>query len=179
MSRVFTKPFAHPEKFQGLLPVLWRREDDTIYAVPQRTKSLAHVVPESAIVKRQPINGLDTDDVARYVAALDDPTLPADVMTWPDPNHGHLDTTLHPGQVLSIQTTYDKGWIAQANGKPVEVTRDGIGLSVVHAPCDGPCSIDFAFDGGFERHLFHALSWITIVALLLGGFFAHRKGKLI
>lgn len=179
MSRVFTKPFAHPEKFQGILPVLWHQEDDTVYAVPQRTNSLAHVVPESAIVKRQPVNGLDTDDVAHYVAALDDPTLPADVMTWPDPNHGHVDTTLHPGQVLSIQTTYDQGWIARANGKPAQVTRDGIGLSVVHAPCDGPCSIDFIFDGGFERHFFRALSWITMVALLLGGWIAHRRGKLL
>jgi hypothetical protein len=183
-SRVATKPFVHPYKFEGVLPVLWHEEDDTIYGVPQRTKSLAHVVSESAIVQRQPIHGLDTDEVARYVAALDDPTLPADVMTWTDPNHadpnhGHIDTTLHPGQVLSIQTTYDKGWIARANGKPAEVTRDGIGLSVIHAPCDGPCSIDFVFTGGFERHFFNAVSSITIFALLLGGFFAYRKGKLV
>ena len=60
MSRLADKPFNHPEKFAGVLPVLWHEEDDTIYAIPQRTKSLAHVVPESAIVIRQPINGLDT-----------------------------------------------------------------------------------------------------------------------
>lgn len=178
-TRVATQPFVHPEKFQGVLPVLWREEDDTIYALPQRTKSLAHVVPESAIVQRQPVNGLDTDETARYIAALDDAALPADVMTWPDPNHGHLDTTLHPGQVLSIQSTYDKGWIAQANGHPAPVTRDGLGLSVVHASCDGPCSIDFVFDGGFERHFFRALSWITILALLLGGFIAYRRRALV
>jgi len=179
MSRVHTKPFVHPEKFQGVLPVLWHEEDDTIYGVPERTKSLAHVVPESAIVKRQPVHGLDTDEVARYVAALDDPSLPADVMTWPDPNHGHIDTTLHPGQVLSIQSTYDRGWIARANGKPAKVTRDGIGLSVVHAPCDGPCSIDFVYEGGFERHFFRAVSWIVFFAGLLGGVIAYRRRTLV
>ena len=31
-------PFIHPYKFDGVLPVLWHEEDDTIYAVPQRTE---------------------------------------------------------------------------------------------------------------------------------------------
>jgi hypothetical protein len=174
MSRSDSKPFDHPRKFDGVLPVLWRIEDDTIYSVPERTKSLAHVVPESAIVKRQPIHGLDIDEVAGYVAALDDASLPADVMAWPDPNHGHIDTALRPGQVLSIQSTYDKGWIATANGKPAPVTRDAIGMSVVHAACDGACSIDFIFDGGFERKLCRALSLLTFLGGLAGAFVAYR-----
>ncbi len=178
MSRLGDKPFDHPRKFDGVLPVLWHEEDDTIYSVPQRTKSLAHVVPESAIVKRQPIHGLDTDEVAGYVAALDDASLPGDVMAWPDPNHGHIDTTLHPGQVLSIQSTYDKGWIATANGKPAPVTRDAIGLSVVHPACDGACSIDFIFDGGFERKLCRALSWLTFLGGLAGVVVALRRRRL-
>jgi hypothetical protein len=169
MSRLDAKPFNHPKKFEGVLPVLWHEEDDTIYGVPQRTKSLAHVVPESAIVKRKPIHGLDTEEVERYVGALNDASLPADVMVWPDPNHGHIDTMLHPGQVLSIQSTYDKGWIATANGKHAPVTRDEIGLSVVHAACDGACSIDFIFDGGFERKVCRALSLLTFLGGLGGG----------
>ncbi len=177
MSRLDSKPFDHPRKFDGVLPVLWHEEDDTIYSVPERTKSLAHVVPESAIVKRQPIHGLDTEEVAQYVAALDDPALPGDVMTWPDPNRGHIDTTLHPGQVLSIQSTYDKGWIATANGKPARVTRDAIGLSVVHPDCDGACSIDFIFDGGFERKLCRVLSGLTFAAGLVGAVVAIRRRK--
>jgi hypothetical protein len=179
MSRLNDKPFNHPEKFEGILPVLWHEEDDTIYAVPQRTKSLAHVVPESAIVKRKPIHGLDTEEVERYVAALDDASLPGDVMAWPDPNHGHIDTILHPGQVLSIQSTYDKGWIATANGKTASVTRDAIGMSVVHAECAGACSVDFIFDGGFERKLCRVLSWLTFLGGLAGGlvaFFRQRRG---
>jgi hypothetical protein len=178
MSRVATKPFVHPRKFQGVLRVLWHEEDDTIYAIPQRSASLAHVVRENDIVHSQPVNGLDTDELAHYVAALDDQSLPVDVMTWSDPNHGHISTTLHPGQVLSIQSTYDKGWIASANGKPAGVTRDAIGLSVVHPSCDGPCSIDFVFNDGVERHLFRALSWIMFTGLLGGGILLYRRGTL-
>jgi hypothetical protein len=177
-SRVQDKPFVHPYKFQGILPVLWHEEDDTIYAVPQRTESLAHVVPLSAIVNRQPLHGQDTDDVARYVAALDDASLPSAPMTWADPDHGRIQTTLHHDQVLSIQSTYDKGWIAVANGTPAEVTRDGIGLSVIHANCDGPCTVDFVFDGGLERKICRALSWLTAIGGIVGAFLAFRMRSL-
>ena len=142
-SRYYGDIFAQADKFEHILPVLWRAEKDTIYAIPQRTKSLAHVVPAEAIVKRQPINGLDTDEIAIYVAALDDSSLPAAPMTWRNPSHGHIEAALRAGQVLSIQNTYDKGWVALANGRRVEVTRDGIGLAVIHPDCDGECSVDF------------------------------------
>jgi hypothetical protein len=178
MSRVATKPFVHPRKFQGVLRVLWHEEDDTIYAIPQRSTSLAHVVRENDIVHSEPVNGLDTDELAHYVAALDDQLMPVDVMTWSGPNHGHIRTTLYPGQVLSIQSTYDKGWIASANGKPAGVTRDAIGLSVVHPSCNGPCSIDFVFNDGVERQLFRALSWMMLAGLLGGGIFVYRGGTL-
>ena len=38
------KPYAYPRKFDGVLPVLWRENDVTIYAVPRRSSSLADVV---------------------------------------------------------------------------------------------------------------------------------------
>jgi hypothetical protein len=177
-SRLYMNPFIHPYKFEGVLPVLWHEEDDTIYAIPQRTGSLAHVVPQNAIVKHEPINGLDTNEVERYVAALDDASLPGDEMAWLDPGHGRIQTTLHPGQALSIQTTYDKGWIALANGKPAEVSRDAIGLSVVHPDCDGACTVDFVFDGGLERKICRVLSFTTMVGAILGAFVAFKRRRL-
>jgi hypothetical protein len=178
-SRLYGEIFQHPHKFEGVLPVLWRDEEAVIYGIPQRTKSLAHVVPEGALVKRDPINGLDTSEVERYDAALDDPSLPDDVMEWPAPDRGHIQTTLHPGQALSIQVSYDSGWIAFANGRRTVVSRDGIGLSAVHAECDGPCTVDFIFDGGWQRKLYRALSGLTLLAGIAGWFasayFSRRK----
>lgn len=174
-SRVDGKPFNHPEKFQGRLAVLWHEEDDTIYAVPQRTKSLAHVVPLDAVVKRVPIHGLDVDEVDRYVAALDDPSFPADAMTWVSPTEGHLITTMSSHQVVSVQSTYDKGWRATANGHPVEVTPDGIGLTVIHSNCSGSCDVRLIFDGGLERRVCRGLSWSITVGLLGGAWIAFRR----
>jgi hypothetical protein len=177
-SRLYLSRFIHPYKFEGVLPVLWHEQDDTIYAIPQRTGSLAHVVPMNAIVKKEPINGLDTDQVARYVAALDDVSLPSAEMTWQDPGHGRILTTLHAGQALSIQSTYDKGWTATANGRPVEVSHDAIGLSVIHADCDGACTVEFVFDGGLERKICRALSITVTIAGMLGALVAFQRRRL-
>jgi hypothetical protein len=176
-SRLYGEIFHNPRKFDGVLPVLWREGKHTIYGVPQRTQSLARIVPEGAIVRRQPVNGIDTGDIARYVAALDDPSLPADEMKWPSQDQGHIETTLRPGQVLSMQTTYDPGWMAIANGKAAAVTKDGLGMSVIHADCDGPCTVDFTFDGGVERKICRALSGATLLAGLITGVFAFRKNR--
>ncbi|MBV8845448.1 MAG: hypothetical protein JO307_21785 [Bryobacterales bacterium] len=107
-------------------------------------------------------------ETARYVAALDDASLPPDVMEWPRPDRGHIGTTIRPGQVLSVQVSYDPGWLAFANGKQASVTRDGIGLSVIHPVCDGPCSIDFVFDGGPGRRWYWGVSGLTILVGLAG-----------
>lgn len=76
-STIPSKPFNNSKKFDGLLPVLWYEDDDTIFAIPQRTRSLGHIVPADAIVRDPPIHGLDIAESSRYVAALDDPALPA------------------------------------------------------------------------------------------------------
>jgi hypothetical protein len=177
-SRVNTKPFQHPYKFEGVLPVLWHEEDDTIYAVPQRTKSLAHVMAEGALVQTQPINGLDTGELSRYVAALDDPAFPDAPLIWRSTTDAQIRTTLHPGQVISVQQTFDKGWIATANGRPAKITRDALGMTVIHAACDGDCEVRFTFDGGLERKLCRAASWTAAIGALAGFWIARRRRKL-
>jgi hypothetical protein len=167
-SREYYKPFRNPGKFEGVLPVLWREEDDTIYAVPERSSSLAHVIPTSAVIRRPPAHGLDTEDVARFVAALDNPALPEAPLAWADPEHGHITSSVHPGQAVTVQVTYDRGWVAKANGRPAQIDRDGIGLMVLEPDCDGECGIDLTFDGGRERRICRAVSLLTMLAMLAG-----------
>src|SRR5665811_574626 len=73
-SSDYFKPFVHPHKFDGVLPLLWRDRGDSIYEVPSRTLSLAHVIPASAIVTRTPIHGLDIACLLYTSDAADDLT---------------------------------------------------------------------------------------------------------
>ena len=65
-SQEIYKDFTAPGKFEEILPEVWRSGDDVIYRVPG--ESLAHVMKRDALVKRPPVNGLDTKEIAVFVA---------------------------------------------------------------------------------------------------------------
>lgn len=165
-SREHYHPITNPRKFDGLLPVLWHDEDDTIFAVPQRSGSMAHVIPREALVTRQPVHGLDLDPARAYVAALDDPSLPLAGLKWNSPSRAVIDTTMNPGQLVSVQETWMPGWQARANGRPVRVFGDKLGLIVIDPNCGGPCHIDLSFGVTTEGWILRLLSlMVTFLAL--------------
>src|SRR5260221_13473532 len=76
------KPAHYPYLFQNRLPLLWQRDDDYIYGVPERAAGLARVVRSSDLVKHPPANGIDVVELRPFVAALDDSTRPMPRTTW-------------------------------------------------------------------------------------------------
>jgi hypothetical protein len=161
-------PFRNPRKFEGVLPVLWREGGDTIYRVPQRSLSLAHVIPASALAQRTPKHGLDVDPLVPYVAAIGDAGLPEAELRWHDLHSGVIRAPVHPGQVISVQITYDPGWRASVRGSQRPVDRDGLGMLVIRPECNGPCEIELFYDGGLERKITRALSWLVTIGVPLG-----------
>jgi hypothetical protein len=174
-SREFYHPIAHPHKFDGVLPVLWHDEDDTIFAVPQRSRSLAHVIPKEAVVAREPIHGLDVDPVRPYVAALEDPSLPLAEMRWEGTSRAVINAPIKPGQVLSVQVTWAPGWRASVDGRKIPLRKDAIGLMVLEPGCDGPCNIRLDYVATPEAWICRILSGLVtlgmIGALFRGGNF--------
>jgi hypothetical protein len=170
-SREHYHPIANPHKFDGLLPVLWHDEDDTIFAVPQRSGSMAHVIPREALVTRQPIHGLDLDPARAYVAALDDPSLPLARLNWTSPSRAVIDAGMTRGQLVSVQETWMNGWQATANGQAVRVFGDKLGLIVIDPNCSGPCHIDLSFglttEGWIVRGLSLTVTFLALMALVV------------
>src|SRR6478736_4038849 len=64
------QPFLKPHKFDGYLDELWRDGESVIYRVPW-SGSFAHVVPQSALPSRHPINALDVEPLLPLVAAIE------------------------------------------------------------------------------------------------------------
>jgi hypothetical protein len=159
-SREHYHPVVNPHKFDGLLPVLWHEEDDTIFRVPQRSTSMAHVIPRAAVVTRRPIHGLDLDPARAYVTALDDASLPLANLTWATPSRAAIQTSMNRGQVISVQETWMPGWRAEANGHQAMVHGDQLGLMVIEPDCDGACVVNLTFGVTAEV-------WICRVASLL------------
>jgi hypothetical protein len=165
-SSDFFKPVAHPRKFDGLLPRVWSEGDDSVYLVPRRSTSLAHVIPISAVISRRPVHGLDVAPLRPYVAALDDPAFPDAQLTWRDPTHGRIVTTIGPSQVISLQMNYDPGWRASAEGHALHVRPDRLGMTIIEPDRPGRRAIDLHFAGGPERAACSALGLVTGVTLL-------------
>ncbi len=160
-------PFVRPEKFEGVLPVLWRQDDTSVYAVNSRTRSLAHVIPADAVVTRRPVHGLDTAPAERYVQALDDTSLPLAELQWQSPDKGRINGSIGPGQVVAVQVTYDRGWTASSRGKNLAVKADALGLMVIDPAQTGEFHIDLAFTGGPQRKLLTFVS-LAAIAMLFG-----------
>jgi hypothetical protein len=168
------KPFVHPRKFDGVLPLLWREAGDSIYEVPSRSTSLAHVIPLAAVVERRPMHGLDTAPVQAYVAALDDPRYPLARFQWRGLGEADIEATVTPGQVVSVQITYERGWEAWANGRRQPLRGDAIGQLVIEPDCTGPCRISLRYTGGGEHMLTRALSLTAILVAVIYGWFGWR-----
>jgi len=171
-SQEYWKPFAHPKKFDGVLPVLWSQDDVTIYRVPLRTPSLAHVVPETALVRRAPRGPQDTKDLNRYVAALEDESLPLADFRWEGDNRIHIRAHASPGQVVSVQVSNASGWHARANAASRKIETDGLGLMWIQPGCNGPCDLDLEYDGGAALRIFRWISAAMLVAFAV--FFGWR-----
>jgi hypothetical protein len=158
-------PISQPERFDALIPLLLRDRYYSIYQVPQRSTSLAHVIPASAIVTRRPIHGLDLDPARAYVSALQDPSLPLASLAWKNPVQGRITARLTPEQVVSLQMTYDRGWRASVGGRSARIHADQLGMIVIEPDCSGDCTVDVEFTGGEERQICTVVGSLTGIIL--------------
>lgn len=174
-SSEWFKPYSNPKKFDGVLPVLWRENDDTIYQVSPAPYSLAHVMRPEHEVRRAPVHGLDVEPLRPFVAALDDSTLPAARFEWRNLHEARIETQMQPEQILSVQVSYAPGWRAEANGIPARVRRDALGLMIVEPRCSGSCRITLSYDGGAERRWTRIAQGGAILFCVLWPLAARRK----
>ncbi len=165
-STEFWKPFSDPAKFDGL-PALWTENGVTIRRVPLRSASLAHVVPEAAIAKHPPKVPEDSTEAARYVAALEDSSMPAATVEWQGRERMRIRAAVAAGQVVSVQEGYHPGWRATAGGRRVQVFKDGLGLMWMRPGCNGACEIVMDYDGGWEWWICRAISYGAILGLAI------------
>jgi hypothetical protein len=175
-SKEFFKSFQNPRKFEGILPVLWREDDTTLYRVPARSNSLAHVIRRESEVRRQPSRGWDVDPLRPYVAALDDASLPLVEMQWVNAHQARIGATLAADQIVSVQVSYAPGWHATANGAPVPLHGDALGLLIAEPACHGSCAIDLVYDSPPEARY---AGWTQLLAavLCIAVAFGRRSGK--
>ncbi len=166
-SGEFFKPFRNPRKFDGKLDVLWRDGDDVLYRVPERSDSLAHALTRADLPSRAPLNGIDIEPMLPYIAALDNSALPLARSRWTSRHSMIIEGELRPEHVVSVQVSYDPGWRANANGNAARVSGDRLGQVIIEPGCNGPCTIELVYDGGFESRVASLLFWVGLAGSIL------------
>lgn len=162
-SREFYRPFTNPERY-GQFPELWREGDDVIYAVPQKSVSMAYAVSKGELVSSRPTYATDTSAIEKYLQARDSGEAPPVLCRWLSWHGAILEGSLRRTDVLSIQISYHPGWQATVKGQRRNVYSDGLGLMVVDSACEGPCTVRLEFTGGVEMRVAETTS-----AMAFGG----------
>lgn len=165
-SREIYHDFAHPEKFQGVLPVLYDDgQGNTIYSVPRRFPDLARVVDRKALGMMRPLRGgEDLATVAKYVSLIEDgPDAPATVRRVSS-DEVEITASTAPGQAVLYQETLDPAWRAYVDGSSARISGDPAGFMLVDTPA-GTHTVDLRFEMPGENRVGWALTGATCVIL--------------
>jgi hypothetical protein len=108
----------------------------------------------------------DTAGIERYVAALEDNSLPTASFAWQSPHSALITAPVPPGDVLSIQITYNPGWHARVSGSSTRIEKDGLGLMTISPACSGVCTVALAYDGGREALLTHSAAAAMLIVFV-------------
>jgi hypothetical protein len=97
-------------------------------------------------------------------------------MQWVNAHQARIGATLAADQIVSVQVSYAPGWHATANGAPVPLHGDALGLLIAEPACHGSCAIDLVYDSPPEARY---AGWTQLLAavLCIAVAFGRRSGK--
>jgi hypothetical protein len=171
--------FTSPNKFSGVLPVLYDdRQGNVIYQVPRRYPSLARVVDRARFEALQPLQQSNLDLLRAYTAVIEEGPDSPTTTAWSGTDAMRVHARVAQGQSILVQVTYDPAWHAYAGGQALPVHKDrGADFSVIDAP-PGEQDIAFVFETPLQNRIGWVLTWLSlaiVAALLAGGARSQRN----
>lgn len=164
-SKEYYRDFVRPERVAGL-PAVYRTAADTIYALPPRR--LAHLmrpeeIPHSDVREHHAV-------LARYVAAIEDPSRPALRSQWIGTSTLAVTGPAPPGNLIAVQVNADPGWRATQDGHEIAMTGDQLGFVVLHPLPAAATRIELRYRGTTEQRIMAAVSAIVWLSCLFAFF---------
>lgn len=172
-SREYYRDFLRPERVAGL-PVAYRIEDDTIYALAQRP--LAHLMSEDEL-PGEDVQG-HPEALIRYVAAIEDPSRPKLQVRWRDASTLTIAGAVPAGRLVAVQVNADPGWRAKQDGRPIEMSKDRMGFIVLHSEPAASTAMELHYAGTTEQRIMAAVSVLVWIGAIFGLFASARARTL-
>ncbi len=177
-SQEMFKDYAYPQKFEGVLPVIFDdHAGNKIYRIPRRFPSRARVVDSARLAAtKQPRYNDDVESLQAYVDVLEKgPDAPVTV-TREGTDAMRLRAHVEAGQSIVVQESYDPAWHAWSGGKPLTVRRDVLGQMAVDAP-PGDQEISLAFVTPMENQVGRILTLVSVLGILALFWIAMREER--
>lgn len=160
------RPWQDPHQFDGLLSEVWREGGDAIFEVRRANESLAHVIPQSALMLKAPVSYLEKDGLLRYVDALEGPISNGGVLRWITPSRAELDLKLRAGDAISVQVAHDTRWAASVKGTPWPIHKDGFGWMWIEPLATGDVTLVLEFHNPKPLFLIWGTAWLIFLGAL-------------
>jgi hypothetical protein len=176
--------FVKPEKFRGLLTVLYDDLHGTVvYKIPRIYPGIGRTVePAKLAAIGEVASGYNVSGLKQYVAAIENPGQTPTTVRWISFEEMEVQAQVPMGQSVLLQETYDPAWHAYEDEKPLEIRRDPImGFMLVALP-EGNHQITLRFERPWENRAGEAISVLALAlaaALLAFGFVKKRPLRAI
>ena len=160
--------YSTPEKFRGLLPVVFDDQHGTlIYRVPRIFRSLGRVVDRVQMAAIGEVRyGDDFETLNRYVSVIEAAGQQETGVEWSGFDRFQVRAAAGEGQSVLVQETYDAAWHAYENGKALPIRRDRVmGFMLLDVPA-GQHRIDMRFETPVENRVGQGL---LVLSLLTAG----------
>jgi hypothetical protein len=166
-SQEMFKDFEHPQKFAGVLPVLYDdRQGNTLYQVPRRFPARARVVETRKLnALKPPRFNDDVEYLGAYAGVIEKGPDSAPTLARDGTDAMRVRATVEPGQSIVVQESWDPAWQAWAGGKQLPVRKDAMGFMAVDPP-PGDREIRLAFVTPLENRVGRVATLATLLALL-------------
>ena len=164
------RDYPHPEKFAGVMPVLYdNRHGTVVYRVPRIYPNIGRIVDKNAFNTTGKFRaGDDTERMGKYVAIVENPDQPAATISWHGFDEVDIQAKTTPGRSVLLQETYDAAWHATENGKELPVRLEPVmGFMLIDVP-EGDHLIKMQFQTPLENRagqMLLILSLLTVAGL--------------
>ncbi len=166
--------YHRPEKFRGLVPVLYDDQHGTvIYRIPRRYPGIGRVVETAKIAAIGRLKGGDDlNTLTQYLALVESPEQTPSPVTWSSFDEVDVQAQVSRGQSILLQETYDPAWRAYENGKPLPIHAEPVmSFMLIDVP-EGRHIIQLRFETPLENRvgqIISILGFVVALALALSG----------
>ncbi len=158
-----------PEKYDGLLPLVYGSRGDRIYRVPY--SGLFHLILPGETVSRSPLSE-GAGALHSYLAAIHDPRRARPYAFWPTRSRVEMSVAVPPGHLLATQINFHHGWRVTQDGRAVPTSSDALGFLLARVTPSSSSHIVLQFRASLETRLF---GWLSLAAWLMSLGFVARE----